>query len=641
MTVVDDIKSRIDLVDEVSQTVKLRRTGKNYTGFCPFHSNTRTEAFVVFPETQTWRCFGQCNTGGDVFGFVMKRESWDFSEALHYLAEKAGVTLTPLRPEAESETEARQTLSIVLEEAAQFFQQQLLDTTPGHNALDYLHGRGLTDETIHTWGLGYAPAGWNALGQYLRRAGYTDSLMLDAGLLTEREDGGTHDKFRNRLMFPIRDASGHLTGFGGRVLDPEDIPKYLNSPRTDLFDKGRLLFGLDRARQTIREKEQAVIVEGYMDVIGLHQAGFKNAVSPMGTALTEDQFKLLKRYTRNLILALDPDAAGEKATLRGLELARSTMDQEGEISFDSRGLLHVESRLSADIRVTTLPDGRDPDEIALQDPAQWAEIIAQARPVVVHVMETLAAGQDLEDAKVKRAIAEQVLPLIEDVTNPVEREAYRQRLARLIRVDERALAPSTPAIGSGKRRRKQAEEPPIPVESLRTAAQRNQLLERHALRFLTANPEMLYQINKSLGLLELGPLTEDDFLEGEYKYCFGIIQKALAQEDYSPREYLQMNLPDIFAEESEPTLIERTPDPGMEKTFRDQVRNILRIRRNLCEERISNYIFVQSEDGPKTYSEEEFEFLLLEQSNLRGKIDQAFRVILSGADPSKGKVKRI
>jgi DNA primase (bacterial type) len=235
-----------------------------------------------------------------------------------------------------------------------------------------------------------------------------------------------------------------MTGFGGRVLNPDDVPKYLNSPRTELFDKGRLLYGLDLARQEIRKAEHAVIVEGYMDVIGLHQAGFGNAVSPMGTALTEDQFKLLKKFTRSIILALDPDAAGEKATLRGLETARKTMDQDDQPTFDSRGLLHFEGRLKADIRVTTLPEGQDPDEIALADPEAWRRIAAEAKPVVVHVMETLAAAQDLNDAKVKREIAAQVLPLIEDVGNAVERDAYRQQLARLLRVDERSLVLANP-----------------------------------------------------------------------------------------------------------------------------------------------------------------------------------------------------
>ena len=230
-----------------------------------------------------------------------------------------------------------------------------------------------------------------------------------------------------------------MTGFGACILNPDDVPKFLNSPQTPLFDKGRLLYGLDQACKPIRTQDQVVIVEGYLDVILLHQAGFTNTVSPMGTALTEDQVRMLKRFTRKIILALDADAAGEKATLRGLDVARQAMDHGDEVAFDVRGLLHHEARLQADLRVTTLPPGMDPDEVVLRDPEEWKAIIAAAQPVVIHVMETLARGRNLDDPKVKSEVAAEVLPLIEDVPNPVERDAYRQRLARTLRVDERAL----------------------------------------------------------------------------------------------------------------------------------------------------------------------------------------------------------
>ncbi len=211
-------------------------------------------------------------------------------------------------------------------------------------------------------------------------------------------------------MFPIRNNLGKMTGFGARALNPDDVPKYLNSPKTELFDKGHLLYGMDLARREMRQLNQAVIVEGYMDVIALHQAGYKNVVASMGTALTEEQFGLLKRTTRNIVLALDADQAGQNATLRGLETARRTMGEELDMTFDSRGLLRFERHLKADIRVTTLPKGLDPDEIVNEDPEQWRAIVANAKPIVVHVMQTLAQNQDLDDAKVKREIAAQVMP---------------------------------------------------------------------------------------------------------------------------------------------------------------------------------------------------------------------------------------
>lgn len=631
MTVVDDIKAQLDIVDIVSQSVKLRRTGKNYTGFCPFHSNTRTPAFVVFPETQTWRCFGQCNEGGDLFGYVMKREGWDFNETLKNLAEKAGITLTPRTERSEKEEQVRESIADVLELAVAYYRAQMLETQPGRTALDYLKKRGLTDETIKVWGLGYAPGGWNDLSNALKRKGVSQQLILQAGLLTERDDGSSYDKFRNRLMFPIREMYGKMVGFGGRVLDPEDVPKYMNSPRTDLFDKGRLLYGLDMARRSMRASEQAVIVEGYMDVIGLHQAGFTNAVSPMGTALTEEQFKLIKKNTRNIILALDPDAAGQNATLRGLDVARRSMDQEAQVAFDSRGLLHVESHLSADIRVTTLPEGKDPDEIVLADPESWQQIVADAKPIVVHVMETLAAGQDVNDAKVKREIAAQVMPLIEDVSDPVEREAYRQQLARLLRLDERVLRPAASAPTHTRRKRTQVDETQLPPgRRITSAAQRNRILEKHTLGFLVRQPEALYKINKALGLLQLSPLADGDFLESDCKNGFTMVLKGLEQDEVAPVDFVEEHLEDLFETNAPADLVEQGRQPSEEKTIRDQIRNILRMRLNLTEERIHEITFLQSELDEKPYTEEESQFLYLEQLNQRRLLDLAMNSQIAG-----------
>ncbi|MGB4594560.1 MAG: DNA primase [Anaerolineaceae bacterium] len=633
MTIVDDIKAQLDLVDIVSQTVKLRKAGKNYSGFCPFHANTHTPAFVVFPETQTWRCFGQCNTGGDLIGYVMKREGWDFGETLKYLADKAGITLPSYTPVNEKAEEVKQSIVQLLQDAADYYRQQMIETSQGQEALAYLRKRGLNDETIKIWGLGYAPGGWNELTNAMKRKGYTDVLLLEAGLVIEREDGGTYDKFRHRLMFPIRDTSGKMAGFGGRVLDPNDVPKYMNSPKTELFDKGRLLYGLDLTRQAIRSEEKAVIVEGYMDVIGLYQAGFKNAVSPMGTALTEDQFRLLKKFSHNLVLALDPDAAGEKATLKGLETARKTMDQDSEMTYDARGLLRVESRLNADIRVTTLPDGRDPDEIALADPEAWRVILVQAKPVVVHVMESLARGQNLDDAKVKREIAGQIVPLIEDVTDPVEREAYRQSLARMLKIDERAL-PVTSGTGQ-KPTRRNSQNLAIPSrERMSTPAQRNRKLERVVLKALARDPEALYKVDRGLAKLSIPALSEKDFTESDLLIAFQIIKTALQQDEISAEEFVRENLPDdLDLFEQEIQTLEGLRQVSDAKRLEEIIRNVLRIRRNLVEHRINEIVYLQSEamEG-KLYSDEEAHFLILEQLNQRRLIDVALELPEAGGN---------
>ncbi|MCJ7694243.1 MAG: DNA primase, partial [Anaerolineaceae bacterium] len=580
MTVVDEIKTRVDLVDYVSATVKLKHSGKNYTGFCPFHSNTRTPAFVIFPETQTWRCFGQCNEGGDIFGFVMKKEGWDFGEALRFLAERAGVQLPSYSEENGISKEHSEQLNRILEVSALFYRQQMLETPRGHETLEYLHMRGLSDQTIKIFGMGHAPDGWDALIDHLKSKGYQEQLMLDAGLVSERDSGGCYDRFRNRLMIPIRDAYGKMAGFGARVLDPNDVPKYLNSPKTDVFDKGRLLYGLDAARQNIRAKNQVVIVEGYLDVIALHQAGFANAVSPMGTALTEDQFRLVKKFTRRIILALDPDAAGEKATLRGLETARQTMDQDSEIRFDARGLLHFERRLNADIRVTTLPEGKDPDEIVIENPERWEQIIANAKPIVEHVMETLVAANDVSDIKVKSEIAQQVLPLIEDVPDRVEREAYRQKLAYLIKVDERALiAPSTSPLKVRRSRQTQGDKI-SQVPGINDIKRSNRLLEKYCIGYLVNDPESLYLLNRNLQKVQLSIITVEDFIETDFLEVYKLITDSLEQDEYAPRDYVEMYLPDTISEaiESGKENIE-TGEIKADKEISEVIRIILRMRR--------------------------------------------------------------
>jgi len=625
MTVVDDIKDRLDIVEIVGQTVKLRRTGKNYIGFCPFHSNTRTPAFVVFPETQTWRCFGQCNEGGDLFGYMMKREGWDFNEALKQLAERAGVTLAQHTPETKANEQARQDLSAILEEAAAFFRQQMLTNPSGKKALDYLHKRGLTDETIKVWGLGYAPESWSALLDHLRQKNFQPDLIVAAGLMTERDDGSIYDRFRHRLMFPIRGPYGQLVGFGGRILNPDDVPKYLNSPATDLFDKGRLLYGLDLARKSVRSLNQAVIVEGYMDVIGLHQAGFSNAVSPMGTALTEDQFRLIKRLTRNIILALDPDAAGQNATLKGLETARKVMDQESEIRFDSRGLMRFEQHLNADIRVTALPGQKDPDEIVLEDPEAWKHIIANAKPVVVHVMETLAAGQDLRDAKVKRDIAAQVMPLIDDVADAVEREAYRQQLATFLRVDERSLKSTRTELTHTRRKKIESDQSEIiPSVLLSKPAQKNQKLERYLLHDLFLDPEGLFRLDKTLCNLGLDPITESDFQNADTLAGFQLITESIRQVDYAAADYVEARMTSALEFEENPNFVEVRYAPTKEKRDQHQIRAVVRMRLNRLEDRLDEIKFLQSADvESKTYTDEEVQILYLELLQKRRLLDRA------------------
>jgi len=632
MTAVDEIKSRLDIVDIVSETVKLRHSGKNYTGFCPFHPNTKTPAFVVFPDTQTWRCFGQCNEGGDVFNFVMKREGWDFPEALRHLADRAGVTLQEYTPEEQERVEENEHLREVLSMAVTFFQYQLRNTDAGKEALEYLYERKLNDETIDAFALGYAPDSWDTLTQYLTSRDITEDDLINTGLVSERENGGVYDRFRHRLVIPIRDNRGRMAGFGGRILRPDDVPKYLNSPKTALFDKSRLLYGLDMARREIRSKDQAVIVEGYLDVIGPYQAGYKNCVSPMGTALTEEQFRLIKRYSRNIVLALDPDAAGEKATLRGLETARETLDREGDPIFDARGLMQVEGRLRADIRVTTLPDGLDPDEIALDDPDHWASLVDHAKPIIIHVMETLAAHKDINDPKTKEEIAGQVLPLIEDVKGSVEREAYRQRLARLLKVDERALVRSYSGGGAPRQRRpyRRGQAFPSPDVSPPSIAVGHRQLEKSCIKALIADPTLLHFINRTFRELELACLHNDDFMHTDIKEIFINIKQSLEQDQEEPLDFIQRTIPKEMLEPYlETTADDLYPDWRFQPNsplLESLILSFIRLRRIRIDESLDQLVFLQSQgEGESGEAVLDYGKLALEYVQVRAKLDQALQ----------------
>ncbi|MDP1547008.1 MAG: DNA primase [Anaerolineales bacterium] len=612
MSQIEEIKSKIDIVDLVSEAgVKLRHAGKNYTGFCPFHDNKRSPAFVVWPESGTWRCFGACNEGGDIFKFVMKREGLDFKEALRKLAARAGVELTEFQRETPEAREAYDHLRKLLEDAVIFYRTHLFNNKA---ILTYLREkRGLTDATIETFGLGYAPNGWdNALKHFTAR-GYSEQDLIDSGLLTVREEadsrntqhatsrsipvGRTYDKFRNRIMIPIRDEQGRMAGFGARVVDPDDIPKFLNSPETPIFSKGRILYGLDRARKPIRTADQAVIVEGYLDVIALHQAGYENVVSPMGTALTEDQLRLLKRSTRRIVLALDPDVAGQKAILRGLEAARSAMDKEGELGFDARGLLKNEARLQADLRVAAIPDDLDPDEIVARNKEEWAKIIEDAKPIVTHVMETLAAGQNVNDPKVKNQIAAQVLPLIEDLPSPLERDTYRQALARMLRVDERSLM-GTQARGPVMKRKPRGALSSPKAEATVAAVNPVLRLESFFVGIVLRAPELVYQVDRKLEESNLSALAVDDFEYTDHQIIIQTIRQSLEQVDRDYHAYVMAGLPESILPLANELLAESEKFKQNADALRDDLlRAVKKMRLTRAAEQITQYRYLQEEAG--------------------------------------------
>jgi len=626
MSTIDEIKSRIDIVDLVSEAgVKLRHAGKNYTGFCPFHDNKKTPAFVVWPETGTWRCFGQCNEGGDIFKFVMKREGLDFKEALNKLAARAGVEIKEYQRETPQQKEAYENLRKLLEDAIIYYRSQLF---ANKDILNYLREkRGLTDSTIETFGLGYAPVGYDNLLKHFSPKGYNEQELIDAGMLSERESGGNYDRFRNRIMIPIRDEQGRMAGFGARIVDPNDIPKFLNSPETPIFSKGRLLYGLDRARKPIRTADQAVIVEGYLDVIALHQAGYENVVSPMGTALTEDQMRLLKKFTRKIVLALDPDVAGQKAVLRGLDAARSAMDKEGELGFDARGLLRNEARLQADLRVATMPDDLDPDEIVARDNEEWKKIIDAAKPIVTHVMETLAAGQNINDPKVKNQIAAQVLPLIEDLPNALERDTYRQALSRMLRVDERALM-GAQAPGPRVRRPRQVEkQQPIEKSNVAVTVSSSTAVEGHVIGALFRKPELLYRLDRSLQEFGLIALAAQDFEYTDNQLLFGLIRESVEQDKTEHHDFVMDALPESLQARSQELVREAEKLERMEeKLLEELLRGVIKLRRVAAGENLNQLRFLQEEahEGGDLRASS-YQDLVLQHTRLLRDLDQANR----------------
>jgi DNA primase len=638
MSTIDEIKAKIDIVDLVSEAgVKLRHAGKNYTGFCPFHDNKHTPAFVVWPESGTWRCFGQCNEGGDIFKFLMKREGIDFKEALAKLADRAGVKVESFVAEKPEIKEAHEHLRALLEDAIIFYRTHLFGNK---DILTYLREkRGLTDATIETFGLGYAPHGYDNLLKNFTSKGYSQQELIDAGMVSVREaDSQTpnsetrvYDKFRNRIMIPIRDEQGRMAGFGARIVDPNDVPKFLNSPETPIFTKGHILYGLDRARKPIRAADQAVIVEGYLDVIALHQAGYENVVSPMGTALTEDQLHLLKRITRRIVLALDPDTAGQKAVLRGLDAARSAMDREGELGFDARGLLRNEARLQADLRVASMPDDLDPDEIVARDKDEWKRLIENAKPIVTHVMDSLAIGQNLNDAKVKNQIAAQVLPLIEDLPNAMERDTYRQALARMLRVDERSFV-GTQAQGPVVRRKPRGTgQSQRAVKTQVVALNPTLKIESYCIGVLFRKPALLYRLDRTLQEFGLSALAAEDFEYTDHQLMFGVIRMAVEQDEKDHSHYVMSHLPETLSEVSKDLFTQTEQiDPADDKLLEELLARFMDLRRAYAMANVNQLRFLQEEEQQqnganlKMYQEQAVQF-----AKLLNSLDQAKKKLSS------------
>lgn len=543
-SVTDEIKQRIDIVEVVSRYTPLKRAGSMYKGLCPFHGE-RTPSFVVFPHTGTWHCFGACGTGGDVISFVMRKENLEFREAVEMLAKQAGIELT----ERDEERGGKQRAQVhdANAAAAAYFEQVLRHHPGAEGARRYLQRRGIDDATAGRFRLGFALDAWSGLRDYLLEKGFTLELLLEAGLVKRNEErGSTYDMFRNRVIYPICDRQGRIIGFGGRVLD-DSIPKYLNTSETPVFHKSHVIYGLDQAHRTIRERDQVVIVEGYMDVIAAHQFGFANVVACMGTALTPEQLRQLQHYTDNFVLALDADAAGQQATLRGLNQARQSLTRVRKPVVTPGGI-RLEERLGANLSITTMPEGKDPDEVIRRDPAQWQAAVAAAKPLVDFYFDVVAGESDLTSARGKGQAVAELTPLIAELDDEIERQHYIQRLSRLVQIDELTIAgrvqaaAKTQQAGVDRQRQERTARrpgegeavslPPVPAPPAapEPAALRFEH-EDHLLAGLASDGNLLVWLAGVCERLNLAPLSGEDWQHVENREIFLALKRYLSSDE--------------------------------------------------------------------------------------------------------------
>lgn len=422
----EEIKQKTDIAELIGGYLQLKPSGMaSFKGLCPFHAE-KSPSFHVSADRQIWHCFG-CSEGGDCFSFVMRMEGMDFPEALKFLGDKVGVEV---KRYDSTEGNERARLIAVNELAAKFYRKVLTDSPSAQRVRDYVANRGISPELSEKFALGYAPDSWDTLSQFLLKKGYRELDGEKAGLTQRRKQGsGQIDRFRDRLMVPLCDQHGGTVGFTGRVLPtpytlpptPSDTgPKYMNSPETAVYKKGALLYGLHLAKQAIKRAGFVVIVEGNLDVVASHKAGVENVVGSSGTALTEDQLALLKRFTSVIVFSFDRDAAGFKAAQKGIALARA------------QGL---------DVRATVLPEaaGKDPDEAVQKDPALWREAAAQSVPIMQFLIERAVQGRDLSKVDDKRAVSQLILPELSLIRDVVEREHWLQTVSDLLRTDIGAL----------------------------------------------------------------------------------------------------------------------------------------------------------------------------------------------------------
>ncbi len=504
--IIEEVRSRNDIVDVISSYVKLQKKGNSYFGLCPFH-NEKSPSFSVSRQKQMYYCFG-CGAGGNVFTFLMEYENYTFVEALKYLADRAGVEL----PEEEYSKEAKEradTRAILLEinkAAAQYYYAQLKGAQ-GAQGLAYLKKRELTDDTIKAFGLGYSNKYSDDLYRYLKSKGYKDDMIAKAGLITIDEKQGVYDKFWNRVMFPIMDANSRVIGFGGRVMG-DAKPKYLNSPETMIFDKSRNLYGLNRARST--KKPYFLLCEGYMDVISLHQAGFTNAVASLGTALTSGHASLIKRYVQEVYLTYDSDGAGTKAALRALPILK-------------------EAGITA--RIIRMEPYKDPDEFIKNLGAEaFEERIHQARNGFMFSLEILERDYDMTSPEGKTDFMKEIARRLTQFDEEIERNNYIEAVAKAYHVGYEDLRKLVGRMAVQTGLATPASRPRQTVGKEKKKEDGILVSQKILLTWLIESEDIFRQIEKYI--------TPEDFTEGLYRTVAGLLYEQYERHEVNPAQIM-------------------------------------------------------------------------------------------------------
>ncbi len=525
MSDIQAIKDKLDIKQFIEEYLPVKKAGAYWKACCPFH-HEKSPSFMISPDKQIWHCFG-CGKGGDIFSFLQEIEGIDFPEALKILADRAGVQLTQ-NSVSQVNKDKKNRLLEVNAKAANFFHHFLLEMPAGKSALNYLEKRGLSKETIENWQIGFVPEQWDLLTQYLLKKGFGIEDILGAGLAIKKDNGrDCFDRFRGRIMFPLFDVHGNIVGFTGRVLVETENSggKYMNTPQTEVYDKSRVLYGLNKAKTEIKAKDLVVLVEGQMDVIACHQAGMKNTVAVSGTALTEEQIVLIKRFTRNLAMAFDADKAGENAAKRGIDTAIA------------QGL---------NVRVIKIPEGagKDADECLKKNPEIWFSAVENAKLVMDWFFENVLKKYSLQNSEEKKQAAGELLEQINKIPEAIEQDFWLQKMSDKFGVQTELLRQTMKNLGKIKNVRQKSEELPNNKNVSELFFNRSKSLEELFFVMLLKNLKFFPEISNKM---------EEKYITfPEFRKLYEIIKRSYNDKD----NFKMANIQDIWIQENQTDLVD-------------------------------------------------------------------------------------